>query len=90
MIEQARVWQCDYCPSRYTQEGPRGASLPPVPPEGWHYVSITKLIPAHSYYVGKPDAQGKREKAKIGDQLDDVRKTLCPSCRPRLDSLVGE
>lgn len=83
MISNAKIWSCDFCPDKYTQDGPRGASIPPVPPDGWALVDISMLIPAHS--ISLPDGQ----KQKVGDQLGNVRKSVCPSCSFRLNPLLG-
>jgi protein-arginine kinase activator protein McsA len=75
--ENARVWVCNYCGRKDRQEGPRAMAMPPVPPQGWAAVSITKLIPAH-----------KEGTQKVGDALDDQRRSVCPDCQDRLKDIL--
>lgn len=72
-----RTWACDYCDKVEKQEGGRALAMPPVPPLGWHEVSVKKLIPAHH--------SGEQ---KVGDALDDQRKAVCPKCKYRLISIL--
>lgn len=73
MILPAKVWSCDYCPAAFTQDGPRGAALPPIPPLGWFLVDVSRLVPA-----------GVVSGSKVGEYLDTTRRTLCPGCAGRL------
>lgn len=73
MISPAKVWSCDYCPVQEVQHGPRAESMPPIPPEGWHLITVSKLIPKHS----ETTAQGT---VKVGDALDTTQRAVCSSC----------
>lgn len=77
-FKHALVWKCSYCAAEVIQQGPRAAALPPVPPEGWHSVSVKKLIPAHKTPEGH----------KMGDQVDDQRRSVCPACRDLLKNIL--
>ena len=78
-VENAKVWTCSYCAASHTQEGPRAQAMPSVPPLGWYEVSIKRFVPTHT--------SGTQ---KIGDQLDDKRKYVCPHCCDKLETLLTD
>jgi len=80
----AKVWTCDFCPATVTQDGERGASLLPVPPEGWFLVDVVRLVPKHAV------KSSSGEVTKVGDTREVVRRILCYACGSRLESLAKD
>ena len=75
--ELTLLWTCNYCGSETPQHGPRSHSMPPIPPDGWIRVDVSRFR--------KFEATKDRPK---GEELQTVRLDACPKCKTAIEDVV--